>query len=59
MEMTHFQCDDHLIKDTCNGYLQDLSFNGATLLAEVTLDSNNGLYCITDKIFDPNISTLK
>jgi hypothetical protein len=23
MEMTHFQCDDQLIKDICNGYLQD------------------------------------
>jgi hypothetical protein len=38
MEMTHLQCDDQLIKDICIGYLQDSSFNGATLPAGVTLD---------------------
>jgi hypothetical protein len=59
MEMTHLQCDDQLLKDICNGYLQDSSFNGATLPAGVTLDRNNGLYWITDKICVPNISTLK
>jgi hypothetical protein len=59
MEMTHLQCDDKLIKDICNGYLQDSSFNGATLPAGVTLDPNNGLYWITDKICVPNISILK
>ena len=60
MEMTHLQCDDDLIKDICNEYLQDPSFNGATLPAGVcTLDPNNGLYWITNKICVPNISTLK
>jgi hypothetical protein len=49
MEMTHLQCDDQLIKDICNGYSQDTSFNGATLPAGVPLDPNNGLYWITDK----------
>ena len=59
MEMTHLQCDDQLIKDICNGYLQDSSFNGATFPAGVTLDPNNGLYWITDKICVSNISALK
>jgi hypothetical protein len=44
MEMIHLQCDDQLIKDICNGYLQDSSFNGTTLPAGVTLDPNDGLY---------------
>ncbi len=57
--MTHLQCDDQIIKDICNGYLQDSSFNGTTLPAGVKLDPNNGLYWITDKIYVPNISTLK
>ena len=43
MEFTHLQCDDQLIKDICKGYLQDTSFNGATLPAGVTLDPSNGL----------------
>jgi hypothetical protein len=59
MEITYLQCDDQLIKDICNGYLQDASYNGATLPAGVTLDPNNGLYWITDKIFVPSISILK
>ena len=59
MEMTHLQCDDQLIEDICNGYLQDRSLNGATLPAGVTLDPNNGLYWITDNFFAPNISILK
>jgi hypothetical protein len=57
--MTHLQYDDQLINDICNGYLQDSSFNGKNLPAGVTLDPNNGLYGITDKICVPNISTLK
>ncbi len=57
--MTHLQCDDQLIKNTCNGYLQESSFNGTTLPAGVTLDPNNGLYRITDKICIPNIAALK
>jgi hypothetical protein len=57
--MTHLQCDDQLIKDICNGYLQDTSCIGATLPAGVTLDPNNGLYWITDKISVPNISILR
>ena len=59
MEMTHLQCDDQLIKDTCNRYLQDQSFNGATLPAGVILDPNSGLCWIIGKIFVPNISILK
>jgi hypothetical protein len=59
MEMTHLQCDDHLIKEICNGCLHDSSFNGATLLAEVILDPNNGLYWTADKICVPNTSALK
>jgi len=58
MEMTHLQCDDQLIKDICNVYLQDSYFNGATFPAGATLDPNNRLYWTTFKIF-PNISTLK
>ena len=58
-EMTHLQCDNQLITEICNGYLQDSYFNGTTLLAGVTLDPNTGLYWITDKIFVPNIPTLK
>ena len=53
MEMTHLQCDDQLIKDICNGYLQDSYFNGATLPTGVTLDPNNGLYWRTDKKLFP------
>jgi hypothetical protein len=59
MEMTHLQCDDKFIKDICNRYLQDSSFNGATLPAGVTLEPNKGLYWITDEIFLLHISTLK
>jgi hypothetical protein len=58
-EMTHLQCDNQLIKDICNGYLQDSHFNGTTLPAGVILDPNTGLYWITDKIYVPNISTIK
>ena len=57
--MTHLQCDNQLIKDIRNGYLQDSSFNGTNRPAGVTLDPNNGLYWITDKICIPNISALK
>jgi len=57
--MTHLQCDDQLIKDICNGYLQDPSFNVAILPAGVILDPDNGLYWISDKICVPNISILK
>jgi len=42
-----------------NGYLQDPHSNETTLLAGVTLDFNTVLHWITDKIFVPNISTLK
>jgi hypothetical protein len=59
MEMIHLQCDNQLIIEICNGYLQDSHFNGTTLPAGVTLDPTTGLYWITDKIFDPNIPTLK
>jgi len=59
MEMTNLHCDDQLIKNICNGYLQDSSFNAATLPAGVIIDPNNRLYWITDKFFVPNISTLK
>jgi hypothetical protein len=59
IEMTHLQCDDQLIKDICNGYLQDSSFNVANPPAGVAFDPNNGIYWITGKIFVPNISTLK
>jgi len=59
MEMAHLQCDDQLIKDIGIGSLQDTSFNGATLRVGVTLDHNNELYWITDKIVVPNISILK
>ena len=55
-EMTHLQCDNQLITEICNGYLQDSHFNGITLPAGVTLDTNTGLYWITDKKFVPNIS---
>jgi hypothetical protein len=55
-EMTHLQCDNQLITEICNGYLQDSHFNGTTLPAGVTLDTNTGLYWITDKFFVPNIS---
>jgi hypothetical protein len=58
-EMTHLQCDDRLIQDICNGYLQDPSINGTTLPAGVILDPNTGLYWITDKLFVPCISSLK
>jgi hypothetical protein len=58
-EMTHLQCDNQLITEICSGYLQDSHFNGTTLPAGVTLDPNTGLYWITDKIFVPNIPTLK
>jgi hypothetical protein len=58
-EMTHLQCDNQLITEICNGYLQDSHFNGTTLPAGVTLDPNTGLYRITDKIFVTNIPTLK
>ena len=58
-EMTHLQCDNQLITEICNGYLQDSHFNGTTLPAGVTLDTNTGLYWITDKIYVPNISALK
>ena len=44
LEMTHLQCDDLLIKEICNGYLQDPSFNGTTLPAGVILDPNSGWY---------------
>jgi hypothetical protein len=57
--MTHPQCDDQLIKDICNEYLQDPSFNGATVPAGVILDPNNGLYWITDKKNIPIIVILK
>jgi hypothetical protein len=57
-EMTHLQCDNHLITEICNGYLQDSHFIGTTLLAGVTLDPKTGLYWITDKIFVPNILSL-
>jgi hypothetical protein len=30
-EMTHLQCDNQLIKEIRNGYLQDSHFNGTTL----------------------------
>jgi hypothetical protein len=43
-EITRLQCDDSLIQDVCNGYLQDQSFNGSTLPAGVILDYNMGLY---------------
>ena len=56
--MTHPQCDDQLIKEICNGYLQDAYFYGATLPAGFTLDPNNGLYWITDKICVPNIISI-
>ena len=56
MEMAHhLHCDDLLIKETCNGYLQDPSFNGTTLPAGVILDPNTGLYWLADKIFVPNV----
>jgi hypothetical protein len=51
MEMTHLQCDDQLIKDICNGYSQDTSFNGATHPTGVTIDPNNGIYWITEICF--------
>ena len=57
--MTHLQCDNLLIKEICSGYLQDPSFNGTTLPAGVILDPNSGLYWLTDKIFVPNVLTLK
>ena len=59
MEMTHLQYDDLLIKEMCNGNLQDPSFNGTTLPAAVILDPNTGLYWLTDKIFVPNVLTFK
>jgi hypothetical protein len=49
-EMTHLQCDNQLITEFCNGYLQGSHFNGTTLPAGVTLDPNTGLCWITDKI---------
>ena len=58
-EMTHLQCDDLLIKAICSGYLQDSSFNGTNLPAGVILDPNSRLYWLTDKIFVPNVLTLK
>jgi hypothetical protein len=57
--MTHLQCDNQLITEICNEYLQDSHFNGTTLPVGATLDPNTGLYWITDKKFVPNITTLK
>ena len=39
--------------------MQDSHSNGKTIPAGVLLDPNTGLYWITDKIYVPNISTLK
>ena len=59
VEMTPLQSDDQLIKNICNEYLQDSSFNRAILPAGVTFYPDYGLYWITDKIFVPNISAFK
>jgi hypothetical protein len=59
MEMTHLQCDKQMIDEICNGYLLDSSFNGSTLPAGVIHDSNTGLYWLTDKVYVPNIPSLK
>jgi hypothetical protein len=57
--MTHLQCDNRLIKEIRNGYLQDPHFKRTTLRAGVIIDPNTELYWITDTIYVPNISTLK
>jgi hypothetical protein len=59
MEMTHLQCDKQMIDEICNGYLQDSSFNGSALPAGVICDSDTGLYWLTDKVYVPNIPSLK
>ena len=52
--MTRLQCDQQLVKEISNGYSQNSSFNGNTLLAGVIFDLNTGLYWIADKIYVPN-----
>jgi hypothetical protein len=42
-EMTHLQCDNQLITEMCNGYLQDSHFDGTTLPAGVNLEPITGL----------------
>jgi hypothetical protein len=59
MKMTCLQCDNRLITEICNGYLQDSHFYGTTLLVGAALDPNTGLYWITDKFWLQKISTLK
>ena len=59
MKMTYFQCDKKLIEVLCNGYMQDASFNGITLPVGVIHDPNTGLYWITEKIYVPNVLSLK
>jgi hypothetical protein len=44
MEITHLQRDRKLIDEICNGYLQDSSFNGTSLLAGMIHDPKTGFY---------------
>ena len=59
-EMTHLQVDADLTASIKQGYLQDKQFldpNNPPAGAE--LDADSGLYWIADKLYVPNVSTIK
>ena len=57
-EMTHLQVDNDLIQSIVNGYKLDKAFTNKQPPGTV-LDTNTGLYWISDKIYIPYISSIK
>ena len=56
--MTHLQCDDSLTKSIIDGYKYDKAFQGSSLPPGVHQDPK-GIYWLADKIFVPNVSSIK
>ena len=56
--MTHLQCDDSLTQSIIDGYKYDKAFQGSSLPPGVHQDPK-GIYWLADKIFVPNVSSIK
>ena len=58
--MVHLQFDDEITKSIAGGYQYDKAFNtGITLPPGVQHDPSTGLYWLADKIYVPNVSSIK
>ena len=57
--MVHLQCDDALTKSIADGYQFDKAFSGATVPPGVKQDPATDLYWLADKIYVPNVSSIK